>query len=152
MQGKSRGFWRTTMGVRGRQVLLCTILLLAALGVQPAAAGCFRFLNAGQQVFHVSIDALDLAACPTGVCWQTDLPPGGREEYCPGPMVLPLPPPPGAHPIEQRILLKLGNMTARDGVLSGARRNFTCEVIVRNPANYSNSMESYGCEAVWGGF
>lgn len=132
---------------RRRLVPFLSVLLFCVMGAQPAVAGCFRFHNAGDRVFDVAVRAGDLAICPNIQCWQADIPPGVTQEYCPGPIVLPLPPPPGMSGPENLLFITINRMTAAEIYLSGLRRNFTCDITIRHPANWSNSWEAVGCEA-----
>lgn len=65
-------------------------MVLAGTVVVPDAHadGCFRFRNAGFYEMHVSFKT-DPAACPTGTCWQSDVPGGETAEYCPQRFVYP---------------------------------------------------------------
>lgn len=147
MSEMQRGFLRFNRRGRRGLVPFLSGLLLSVMGVQPAVAGCFYFHNAGGQVFHVSVDTPDLAICPLVTCWQADIQPGATQEYCPGPVVLPLPPPPGLDGPENRLLIVINGMTATAAYMSGLRRDFSCNFTIRNPPNWSNSFEAVGCEA-----
>lgn len=122
---------------------LAAFVLAGASGTAAAGDGCFLFVNETRSMYHISFDTQPMS-CPTGTCWQADVPPGTAREYCPGELVYP---PPSPFGYEFRLVFKRDGYFWSEmyGHLNREKRSFRCRITVPQDGG-GVRLDRQGCD------
>lgn len=142
---------KTAPSPLGLVASLLALVLAGASGPAAADKRCFLFTNEDPAVpaYHVAFES-DRLACPTGTCWQADVPHGQAREYCPDSLLYPAPMP-GARRNVGMTFSQGGNVLSRvAGALVPSNKPYYCRIT--STADGRVIADTEGCEAVelWG--